>query len=153
MPKCPKYEMDCPSDPCARVCDLIEPWEAEGVKPRPALRNPNLEVPATNDWDALRRQHEANPRFTIQRIDEPPAFPHVLEMPPGAYFQIAGRIRREPKELTPADVLADLFASEQWDEIANPTERGAEYDNLTDPHARAALVLQRLLDAGFKVTS
>lgn len=117
MTKCPKYEMDCPSDPCARVCDLIEPWEAEGVKPRPALRNPNLEVP------------------------------------PGAYFQTVGRIRREPKELTPADVLADLFASEQWDEIANPTERGAEYDNLTDPHARAALVLQRLLDAGFKVTS
>lgn len=37
--KCPKYEMICPSDPCVLVC--------EATKPKPPLRYPNLEVPAT----------------------------------------------------------------------------------------------------------
>jgi hypothetical protein len=35
MAQCPRYEMECPSLPCVRVCDAI--------KPKAPLRYPNLE--------------------------------------------------------------------------------------------------------------
>lgn len=39
--QCSRYEMDCPVNPCPRIC--------EAGKIRPPLRYPNLEVPSYAD--------------------------------------------------------------------------------------------------------